>query len=75
MLRSTANKNKRKRLAWAFERTSESTAAQLERLVTEAEVTLTSLNRLDAIQDTLHELILLEKKGVDKEGEELVRRL
>ena len=43
--------------------------------MTEAEVTLTSLNRLDAIQDTLHELILLEKKGVDKEGEELVRRL
>lgn len=72
---SSGNKKKRKKLAWTFERTSESTAAQLERLVTEAEVALTSLNRLDAMQDTLHELILLEKKGVDRGREELVRHL
>jgi hypothetical protein len=71
---SGGKKRKRKELAWTFERTSESTAAQLERLVTEAEVALTSLNRLDAIQDTLHELILLEKKGVDRGADELVRR-
>ena len=70
----SANKNKRKRLAWAFERISESTAAELEQLVGEAGVTLTSLDRLDDIQGNLHKLILLEKKDVDKGGEELVRR-
>ncbi|KAF8308187.1 hypothetical protein DL93DRAFT_2159145 [Clavulina sp. PMI_390] len=65
-------REQRRELALTFERASEVTAEQLERLVTEAEVVLMLLNRLDGTQETLHEMILAENKVVKREGEELV---
>lgn len=75
MLRSPESVRRREReeLASSFERASEVTAEQLQRLVTEAEVVLVLLNRLDTAQDTLHEMILSEKKIVNRDRDELVR--
>lgn len=77
MFRSSKGTKIRQRevLAKSFETASELTATQLQRLVTEAEVTLVILNRLDASQDTLHEMILMEKRVVDRDRDELVRHL
>lgn len=74
MLRSPGVVKQRERaeLASSFERASEVTAEQLQRLVTEAEVVLVLLNRMDAAQDTLHEMILEENKVVKKDRDELV---
>ncbi|KAF8308188.1 hypothetical protein DL93DRAFT_2159146 [Clavulina sp. PMI_390] len=65
----------RQELASTFEQASEVTAEQLERLVTEAEVVLMILNRLDDTQNTLHEMILAENKVIKREGGELLAQL
>lgn len=58
----SVRRRERKELASTFERVSEVTAEQLQRLVTEAEDVLVLLNRLDTTQETLREMIVSEEK-------------
>lgn len=60
-------RRERKELASTFERVSEVTAEELQRLVNQTEAVLALLNRLDSSQNTLHRMIVSEETNLRKE--------
>lgn len=68
---SSLQNEARAQLARNFERASEATAHQLEKLVNEAEVNLVLLNRMDESQNTLNEMIQMEDMDVKETQDRL----